>query len=73
MLEAGVCPEQARGYLPQFTMTEWWWSGTIGAWAKMCNERCKPDTQLETRIVADKISDKMWELFPVSWQALRGL
>ena len=73
MLEAGVCPEQARGYLPQFTMTEWWWSGTIGAWAKMCNERCKPDTQLETRIVADKISDKMWELFPVSWQALRLL
>jgi len=73
MLEAGVCPEQARGYLPQFTMTEWWWSGTVGAWAKMCNERCKPDTQLETRIVADKISDKMWELFPVSWQALRLL
>ena len=73
MLAGGVCPEQARGYLPQFTMTEWWWSGTVGAWAKMCNERCKPDTQLETRIVADKISDKMWELFPVSWQALRLL
>jgi thymidylate synthase (FAD) len=73
MLEAGVCPEQARMVLPQSTMTEWWWSGTVGAWAKMCSLRCKPDTQLETRIVADKISDKMWELFPVSWQALRGL
>jgi thymidylate synthase (FAD) len=73
MLEAGVCPEQARMVLPQSTMTEWWWSGTVGAWAKMCNLRCKPDTQLETRIVADKISDKMWELFPVSWQALRLL
>jgi thymidylate synthase (FAD) len=73
LLEAGVCPEQARMVLPQSTMTEWWWSGTVGAWAKMCNLRCKPDTQLETRIVADKISDKMWELFPVSWQALRLL
>ena len=73
LLEAGVAPEQARMVLPQSTMTEWWWSGTVGAWAKMCNLRCKPDTQLETRIVADKISDKMWELFPVSWQALRGL
>ena len=73
MLEAGVCPEQARMVLPQSMMTEWWWSGTVGAWAKMCSLRCKPDTQLETRIVADKISDKMWELFPVSWQALRGL
>ena len=73
LLEHGVCPEQARMILPQNTMTEWWWSGTVGAWAKMCSLRCKPDTQLETRIVADKISDKMWELFPVSWQALRGL
>jgi thymidylate synthase (FAD) len=73
LLEAGVCPEQARMVLPQSMMTEWWWSGTVGAWAKMCSLRCKPDTQLETRIVADKISDKMWELFPVSWQALRGL
>jgi thymidylate synthase (FAD) len=72
LLEAGVAPEQARMVLPQSTMTEWWWSGTIGAWAKMCNERCKPDTQLETRIVADKISDKMGELFPVSWSALKG-
>jgi thymidylate synthase (FAD) len=38
MLEAGVCPEQARmaTYLSS-TMTEWWWSGTVGAWAKMCN------------------------------------
>jgi thymidylate synthase (FAD) len=71
LLEAGVAPEQARMVLPQSTMTEWWWSGTIGAWAKMCNERCKPDTQLETRIVADKISDKMGELFPVSWSALK--
>ena len=71
LLEAGVAPEQARMVLPQSTMTEWWWSGTVGAWAKMCNERCKPDTQLETRIVADKISDKMGELFPVSWSALK--
>jgi thymidylate synthase (FAD) len=72
LLEAGVCPEQARMVLPQSMMTEWWWSGTVGAWAKMCNLRCKPDTQLETRIVADKISDKMGELFPVSWSALKG-
>jgi thymidylate synthase (FAD) len=37
LLEAGVCPEQARMVLPQSTMTEWWWSGTVGAWAKMCS------------------------------------
>jgi thymidylate synthase (FAD) len=73
LLEAGVAPEQSRMVLPQSTMTEWWWSGSLDAFADMCNLRCKPDTQLETRLVANQICDKMRELFPVSWQALRGL
>jgi thymidylate synthase (FAD) len=73
LLEAGVAPEQSRMVLPQSTMTEWWWSGSLDAFGDMCNLRCKPDTQYETRLVADQISDKMRELFPVSWQALRGL
>jgi thymidylate synthase (FAD) len=73
LLEAGVAPEQSRMVLPQSTMTEWWWSGSLDAFADMCNLRCKPDTQLETRLVANQISDKMRELFPVSWLAVRGL
>ena len=70
LLDMGVAPEQARMVLPQSMYTEWFWSGTVGAVAKMCNLRCKPDTQAETRIVADQISEKMKELFPVSWDAL---
>ena len=70
LLDMGVAPEQARMVLPQSMYTEWFWSGTVGAIAKMCNLRCKPDTQAETRIVADQISEKMKELFPVSWGAL---
>jgi thymidylate synthase (FAD) len=70
LLEHGVAPEQARMVLPQSTMTEWYWSGSLDAFADMCNLRCKPDTQAETRIVADQISEKMKELFPVSWGAL---
>lgn len=73
LLEAGVAPEQARMVLPQSTMTEWWWSGSLDAFADMCNLRCTGDTQLETRLVANQICDKMRELFPVSWLALRGL
>jgi thymidylate synthase (FAD) len=73
LLKMNVCPEQARMVLPQSTMTEWWWSGSLDAFADMCNLRCKPDTQLETRLVANQICDKMRELFPVSWQALTGL
>ena len=71
LLELGVAPEQARMVLPQSTMTEWYWSGSLDAFADMCNLRCKTDTQAETRIVADQISEKMLELFPVSWEALR--
>lgn len=70
LLAKGVCEEQARMVLPQNTMTEWYWTGTLGAIAKMCNLRCKPDTQYETRLIADQISDKMGQLFPVSWEAL---
>ena len=70
LLDRGVCPEQARMVLPQSTMTEWYWSGSLDAFADMCNLRCKPDTQAETRLVADIIAGKMIHLFPVSWEAL---
>ena len=71
LLGKGVCPEQARMILPQSMMTEWYWSGSLDAFADMCNLRCKPDTQAETRVVAEQIEDKMMKLFPVSWEALR--
>jgi thymidylate synthase (FAD) len=29
LIDRGVCPEQARMVLPQSTMTEWYWSGTL--------------------------------------------
>ena len=72
MLEVGVCEEQARTALPQATMTEWWWSGSLDAFADMCNLRCKPDAQAETREVADHIDKIMAGYFPVSWEALRS-
>jgi thymidylate synthase (FAD) len=71
LLDEGVAPEQARMVLPQSMMTEWYWSGTLYAFAKMCGLRLKEDTQAETRIVAEKIEDVMMELYPVSWEALR--
>ena len=70
LLEAGICPEQARMVLPQSMMTEWYWSGSLDAFSDMCNLRCKSDTQAETREVAKQIDLKMIELFPVSWDAL---
>lgn len=72
LLKAGVAPEQARMVLPQSTMTEWWWSGSLDAFADMCNLRLKGDTQYETRLVAEGVSEAMSERFPVSWAALIG-
>lgn len=70
LLESGVAPEMARMVLPQSMYTEWYWSGSMDAFANMCNLRLKEDTQYETRLVAQQIDKVMGELYPVSWKAL---
>jgi len=70
MLDEGVAPEQARMILPQSMMTEWYWSGTLFAFAKMCSLRLKSDTQEETQLVAQKVALTMAKIYPVSWDAL---
>jgi thymidylate synthase (FAD) len=72
LLNEGVCPEQARMVLPQSMMTEWYWSGSLDAFVDMCNLRCKPDTQAETRVVAELIDNQMMTMFPYSWKELRN-
>jgi thymidylate synthase (FAD) len=72
LIYTGCAPEMARMVLPQSMMTEWYWSGSLDAFADMCRLRGMPDTQLESREVSAYISDKMYELFPESWKALRG-
>ena len=71
MLDLNIAPEMARMVLPQSMYTEWYWSGTLMAFARVCNLRCKPDTQLETQMVANQIDKIGEELFPYSWEALR--
>jgi thymidylate synthase (FAD) len=46
------------------------WSGSLDAFANMCKLRCASDTQYESRVVADQISEVMSGLYPVSWAAL---
>ena len=73
MLKSGIAPEMARMVLPQSMYTEWYWSGTLMAFARVCNLRCKPDAQVETQMVADQIDVLAKELFPNSWEALRDV
>lgn len=70
MLNGGVCPEQARMILPQSMMTEWVWSGSLFAFARVCKLRLDPHSQVETRVIAQEISDACRTLFSHSWSAL---
>jgi len=70
MLKLGVAPEMARMVLPQSTMTEWTWSGTLGAFAKMCTLRLHPEAQYEARLVAQQVYDHLREYYPVGAPAL---
>jgi len=71
MLNLGIAPEMARMVLPQSMYTEWYWSGTLYAFARVCNLRCKPDAQKETQNVGWGIDKPARKLFPASWHALR--
>jgi thymidylate synthase (FAD) len=72
LLGEGVCPEQARMVLPQNMMTEWVWSGTLGAFLDMLVLRLDKHTQYESRVVAEYIADHVYQLFPVSFTARIG-
>ena len=70
LLDLNVAPEQARAALLIDSQTEWVWSGSLFAFAKMCNLRLDAHTQKEATEVAEHISKKAKELFPVAWQSL---
>ena len=70
MLEHNVAPEMARMVLPQNTMTNWIWSGTLGAFMDMLKLRLDPHAQYESRLVAQQIAETVEALFPVSFKAI---
>ena len=70
LLEQGIAPEQARMILPQAMYTEWYWTGSMVAFSRVCNLRMSDDAQKESRDVADEISLNCNTLWPVSWSAL---
>jgi len=66
LLKADIAPEMARMVLPQNMMTEWFWSGTLYAFARVCNLRNKPDAQQETRMITGQMERHMKDHFPIS-------
>jgi len=71
LIEAKVAPEQARMVLPQSMYTEWYWTGSLYAFARICNLRTSDDAQEETRYVAQEISTLIETKFPISWKYLK--
>tara|TARA_B100001094_G_C18057221_1_gene733129 strand:+ start:297 stop:917 length:621 start_codon:yes stop_codon:yes gene_type:complete len=65
MLKSDIAPEMARMVLPQNMMTEWYWSGTLYAFARVCNLRNKDDTQEETRMITGQMAKHMKDHFPI--------
>jgi thymidylate synthase (FAD) len=70
LLDQGVAPEQARMVLPQNTMTEWIWSGSLAAFCRVCKLRLDPHAQQEIQELAGGILAHLEACFPVSTKAL---
>jgi thymidylate synthase (FAD) len=70
LLAEGVAPEMARMVLPLNTMTEWVWSGSLMAFARVCKQRLDPHAQVECREVAEQIDERLRWAFPESTAAL---
>lgn len=70
LLESGVAPEVARTILPQGMFTEFIETGSLAAYARLCQLRLDPSAQWEIRQYADAVRNLLYERFPVSWKAL---
>ena len=69
LLSQGVAPEQARAVLPQGAYTEWYWTGSLSAYARVYKQRIDSHAQWEVQKYADAIGKIIEPLFPVSWKA----
>lgn len=70
MLKADIAPEQARIVLPQSTMTNWIWTGSLVAFARVVKLRVDSHAQREAQELGWLINDTVAPLYPHSWRAL---
>ena len=70
LIEKGIAPEQARFVLPQGMYTEWYWTGSLAAYARFYKQRKDDHAQWEIREYANAIGEIIKPYFPVSWKYL---
>jgi len=71
-IASGVCMEQARMLLPQSMMTEWYWTGSLVAFARIVKQRTHSTAQRETQEVVLLIKQEIDNVSGLknSWSAL---
>lgn len=70
MIDDGVAPEEARMVLPLAHMTEFWETGTLAYFARVCRLRLGPHVQRATRELAEKVSEVISPVAPHAWKAM---
>jgi len=72
-IEEGICPEQARLFLPAYAMyTTWRWSASLQSVCHFLKQRLAEDAQWEIREYAKAVYEIVRHLFPLSVDALVG-
>lgn len=70
-MEAGVCAEQARLFLPAYGMyVRWRWTTSLGALMHFLHQRLEHDAQLEIQLFAKAVHALTAEHFPVCMETL---
>ncbi len=55
LIENGIAPEQARFVLPQGMYTEWYWTGSLAAFARFYKQRIDEHAQWEIQQYAEAV------------------
>ena len=69
-IKRGVAEEQARLYLPQGCMVNWYWTGSLAAFARFVKQRSDSHAQGEIQELAEMVGSIIAPLYPVAWKAL---
>lgn len=66
-MEKGACAEQARLFLPAYSMyVRWYWTASLQSVAHMLNQRLKGDAQFEFQQYAKAVYELAHNHFPIS-------
>lgn len=72
-MEAGICAEQARLFLPAYGLyVRWRWTASLGAVIHFLHQRLEHDAQKEIQLYSRAVRDLLAEHFPVTVGASIG-